>query len=85
VKYGAGILALNSTIQFHQTADLEGNEGRDGGAIVLYDNSQLVIGKESSITFLNNHAQTYSGAIVISMKARMIFIELKMKVVMVGH
>jgi len=63
VKYGAGILALNSTIQFHQTAYLVGNEGREGGAIVLYDNSQLVIGKESNITFLNNHAQTYSGAI----------------------
>ena len=54
-KYGAALLAINSTIQFHQTAELVGNEGREGGAIALYDNSQLVVGKQSNVTFLNNH------------------------------
>ena len=81
-KYGAVILAINSTIKFQLTAELAGNEGTQGGAIALYDNSQLIIGKQSNITFLKNHAQTYGGAvsaydsdIVVSMKARMIFTE----------
>jgi len=81
-KYGATLLAINSTIKFHQTAELVGNEGREGSAITLYDNSQLVVGKQSNITFLNNHAQTYGGAVsaydsvkIVSTKARMRFTE----------
>ena len=73
---------INSTIKFHQTAELVGNECREGSAIALYDNSQLVDGKQSNMTFLNNRAQTYGGAlsaydsaIIVSTKARMIFTE----------
>ena len=81
-QHGAVILAINSTMKFQQTAELVENEGREGGAIALYDNSRMIAGKQSTITFQNNHAQTYGGAIsahdsaiIVSMNARMFFLE----------
>ena len=59
----AVILANNSTIKFQQTAELEQNQGRAGGAIALYNSSYLIVGNQSNVTFMRNNAQLYGGAI----------------------
>ena len=61
----AVIIAKNSTMTFQQTAELVGNKGRLGGAIGLFDDSQLVLGNQSKTTFLRNYAQQNGGAILI--------------------
>ena len=61
----AVIIANNSTITFNQTAEIVGNKGRLGGAIGLFDDSQLVLGNQSKTTFLRNYAQQNGGAILI--------------------
>ena len=37
--WGGTVVVINSTIKFRQTAELVKNEGKAGGAIVLYENS----------------------------------------------
>ena len=64
VKRAAIILANNSTIKFQQTVELVKNKGRTGGAIALYNGSQLIFWEQSNVTFLKNHAQLYGGAIL---------------------
>ena len=61
----AVIIANNSTITFNQTAEIVGNKGRLGGAIGLFDDSQLFWGNQSNTTFLRNYAQQNGGAILI--------------------
>ena len=61
----AVIIAYNSTMTFNQTAEIVGNKGRLGGAIGLFDDSQLVLGNQSKTTFLRNYAQQNGGAILI--------------------
>ena len=61
----AVITAYNSTMRFQKTAELVANRGRVGGAIGLFDNSQLVLGEQSETTFLRNHAQQNGGAILV--------------------
>ena len=60
------ISSKNSTIKFQQIAELVENEGKVSGAIALYDGSQLIVGEQSNITFLRNHAQLYGGAISVA-------------------
>ena len=43
------IVATNSMIKFHQTAELVDNEGQVGDAIALYDSSQLIFGNQSNV------------------------------------
>ena len=78
----AVIIVNNSTMKFHQTAELQGNEGKVGGAVALYASSQLIAGNQSNVTFLRNNAQLYGGAIsadsstlIVESVARMAFTE----------
>ena len=59
------ILARESTMEFQKTAKLVDNQSRVGGAIALYDNSRLIVGKKGSVTFLRNYAQQDGGAILV--------------------
>ena len=61
----AVITADNSTMRFQKTAELVANEGRVGGAIGLFSDSQLVFREQSNVTFLRNCAQQNGGAILI--------------------
>ena len=59
------LLVNNSTIKFQHSAELVGNQGWVGGVIALYSSSQLVFGEQSNVTFLQNYAQQYGGAILV--------------------
>ena len=61
--WGSTVVLINSTIKFRQTAELVQNEGKAGGAIALYENSQLVFWEQSRAMFLRNHAEKNGGAI----------------------
>ena len=63
-KWGGTVVLRNSTIEFRQTAELVKNEGKAGGAIALYENSQLVFWEQSRAMFLRNHAEKNGGAIL---------------------
>ena len=80
----AVIIANNSTMKFHQTAELVGNEGKVGGAVALYASSQLIAGNQSNVIFLRNTAQLYGGAVsadssafIVESEARVAFTENK--------
>ena len=64
VERGGAIFAINSTVIFQQIAELVENEGRAGGAVALYKNSQLVVEKQSKVTFQRNHAEQNGGAVL---------------------
>ena len=81
-KDGSAMCAYNSTIKFHQTAEIVGNGGRKGGAMALFEHSKLVIGEHCNITFQNNHAELDGGAIsvvestiVVNREARLAFVD----------
>ena len=59
------LLVNNSTIKFQHSAELVGNQGWVGGVIALYNGAQLVFGEQSNVTFLQNYAQQYGGAILV--------------------
>ena len=65
VDWANVILTSESTMTFQQTAELVENEGKVGGAIALFDGSQLHFGAKSNVTFLRNYAQQYGGGIVV--------------------
>ena len=65
VEWANVILTSESTLTFQQTAELVENEGKVGGAIALFDGSQLHFGAKSNVTFLRNYAQQYGGGIVV--------------------
>ena len=65
VEWANVILTSKSTMIFQQTAELVENEGKVGGAIALFDGSQLHFGAKSNVTFLRNYAQQYGGGIVV--------------------
>ena len=65
VEWANVILASESMMTFQQTAELVENEGKVGGAIALFDSSQLHFGAKSNVTFLRNYAQQYGGGIVV--------------------
>ena len=63
-----GITAIGSNIQFIDNSLLEfvHNSGKSGGAMALYDKSQLSFyTSNSTIKFINNSATHYGGAIYI--------------------
>ena len=64
VKWATVILAM-STMKFQQTAKLVDNKSRVGGAIALYDDSQLIVGDISNVSLLRNYAQQDGGAILV--------------------
>ena len=72
------IIAKNSTMKFQQTAELVENKGKEGGAIALYDGSELIIGKKSNVSFLRNHAQLNGGAILVDDSTMVVESEAKM-------
>ena len=65
VQQDTVLFGNNSTIKFQHTAELVENKGRLGGAIALYNSSQLVFEKQSNVSFLRNYAQLYGGAILV--------------------
>ena len=63
-----GITAIRSDISFIGNSDLEfdGNHGRYGGAIALYEKSTLSFYRSNAtITFTNNSASYYGGAVFV--------------------
>ena len=64
VEMGSTVYVIKSTIIFQQKAELAENEGKAGGAIALYENSQFVFWEQSKITFLRNNAEQNGGAIL---------------------
>ena len=64
-KWATVILVSYSKMKFHQKAELEGNEGWEGSAIVLYSRSRLIFGEQSEVIFLRNYAQWDGGAILV--------------------
>ena len=64
VEWAIVIVAKQSTFKFYQTAELVENKGKVGGAIALYDSSQLVFGNQSNVSFVRNHAEQNGGAIL---------------------
>ena len=59
VEWGGAIFAINSTVMFHQTAELVENEERAGCAVTLY-----IVEKQTKVTFLRNHAEQNGGAVL---------------------
>ena len=64
-EWGGTVVLINSTVKFRQTAELVKNEGKAGGAIALYENSQLVFWEQSKVIFLRNHAEKDCGAVLV--------------------
>jgi predicted outer membrane repeat protein len=54
-----GVVSFSS----HITAKFEKNDGIKGGAIALIASSYLEVGRNSSLTFISNHAYVMGGAI----------------------
>ena len=63
VQWAIVIVARKSMLKFQQTAELVANEGKVGGAIALYDSSQLRFENQSNVSFIGNHAEQNGGAI----------------------
>ena len=51
VKWATVILASQSTMKFQQTAKLVDYQSRVGGAMALYDVSQITVGEKSNVVF----------------------------------
>ena len=72
VKWANVILAGESTMMFQQTAELVENEGTVGGAIALFDDSQLFFGPKSNVTFLRNCAQQNGGGVLLHLSTMVV-------------
>ena len=72
MKWANVILASESTMTFQQTAELVENEGSVGGAIVLFDDSQLIFGPKSNVTFLRNCAQQNGGGVLLHLSTMVV-------------
>lgn len=72
VKWANVILAGESTMMFQQTAELVKNEGTVGGAIALFDDSQLFFGPKSNVTFLRNCAQQNGGGVLLHLSTMVV-------------
>ena len=75
VQWAIVIVARKSMLKFQQTAELVANEGKVGGAIALYDSSQLRFGSQSNVSFIGNHAEQNGGAILA--ESSKLFVERK--------
>ena len=61
-----GVLyARSSTLIFQGNVEFENNTGYDGGALGLYEGSQIVIGRHTHLKFIGNHAKHFGGAIYV--------------------
>ena len=63
-NFDTGLFALDSTVYFSGSNSFVNNTGEEGGAIVLY-HSDMIIYRNTSISFIDNHAQGKGGAIHI--------------------
>ena len=63
---GSAIYATNSTLHFQPSFRIEfaRNCGEEGGAVALYDNSRMIVGEQTNISFVGNHADQDGGAIL---------------------
>ena len=60
------LFAINSNIYVKGVKNLfKNNTGLLGGAIALYSSSILLIVQDASVSFINNHAEVFGGAIYI--------------------
>ena len=61
-----GLVADNSLITFDGHNMFVNNSGIYGGAIALYDSSQLLLNQNTNISFVNNHASVLGGGMFVS-------------------
>ena len=61
-----GLTGLNSLLTFDKHSKFVNNSGIFGGGIALVYSSYLVIKKEMTISFINNHASLSGGGIFVS-------------------
>ena len=71
-KWANVILAGESTMTFQQTAEVVENEGSVGGATALFDDSQLLFGPKSKVTFLRNCAQQNGGGVLLHLSTMVV-------------
>ena len=61
------IRAKNSSLVFNKQVQFTNNQGVYGGALSMYTNSYFTILPAANVTFLNNYAQKFGGAIFVDM------------------
>lgn len=61
----SGLLVIASIITFQNDSYFINNTGVNGGGIAMYDSSILVISPPAKLSFIDNHATEYGGAIYI--------------------
>ena len=58
------VYAYSSTLIFLGNVDFfVDNEGYNGGALALYADSEIVLGKYAHLKFCGNHAKHFGGAV----------------------
>ena len=62
-NHGTAILASSASIYMEGNVTMESNTGIRGGAINLVGNSRIVIKEGLNLTFQDNHAELYGGAV----------------------
>ena len=62
---GTAIAADNSVITFKGNVIFRNNTGVNGGVLQFSDSSIVKLDKQTSVSFINNHAQYFGGAIYI--------------------
>ncbi|XP_065899357.1 uncharacterized protein [Dysidea avara] len=62
-KIGSALHASQYVLDFHNFNLFHSNSGGSGAAIYLEQNSQLTIGNNATVQFVNNTASVYGGAI----------------------
>ena len=61
---GTALVVVGSQVDFNgSTAHFEKNKGSDGGAIALLGTTSILIGPNTNMTFVDNTASRYGGAI----------------------
>jgi len=55
----------SSTLIFQGNVWFMNNTGYDGGALALYEGSDIVIGKQAHLKFIDNHAKHFGGALYV--------------------
>ena len=57
--------ARSSTLIFHGNVEFVNNTGYNGGALALYEGSEIVIGRHVHLKFIGNHAKHFGGAVYV--------------------
>ena len=55
----------SSTLIFQGNAEFVNNTGYNGGALALYEGSEIVIGRHAHLKFIGNHAKHFGGALYV--------------------